>query len=90
MAPSCADRDNDYQPTIGDTWFACHKGEPGNESADVACAGWLATEAHAHVGVRVAVAGGQLPEEILEPGEGWPELYTSFQDMRENHQRAEP
>ncbi|WP_435109214.1 DUF6283 family protein [Nocardiopsis synnemataformans] len=89
MAPSCADRDRGYQPAIGDTWFACHKGQPGDESTDVACAGWLATEAHSHMGVRFAVIEGRLPAQTLEPDQGWPELYSSFTQMRESPVRSE-
>ncbi|MEU0489945.1 DUF6283 family protein [Nocardiopsis sp. NPDC006139] len=82
MASSCADRDTGYQPMPGEMWFACHKGQVAAPEEDTACAGWLAMEGHAHVGVRVAVASGRLPSDALAPGEGWPDLFESFAEMR--------
>jgi hypothetical protein len=62
--------------------FGCHKGEPGTD-ADLACAGWLAVAGREHIGVRLAVAFGELPAEVLSPGEGWPELFDSYEEMAE-------
>lgn len=72
--------DVDEQPGINDPFFACHKTPEGEERA---CAGWLAVEGHAHVGVRLAVAMGRLPAEALEPGPDWPQLFGSFREMAE-------
>lgn len=58
--------------------FACHKSEQGR---DLACAGWLAVEGHDHVGMRLAVALGRVSAEALSPGESWPQLYDTFDDM---------
>lgn len=87
MAPSCADRDAGYQPMIGDIWFACHNGQVGASDTDAACAGWLAVEGHAHVGVRLAVVDGRLPAEALSAGERWPELFDGFKEMWERRSR---
>lgn len=74
-----ADTDGASVP-LGAPMFGCHKSPEG---AEMACAGWLAVEGHRHVGVRLAVATGQLDPEALHPGEGWPELYASYQEMAE-------
>ncbi|NDK24708.1 hypothetical protein FSY75_09505 [Streptomyces sp. TR1341] len=58
--------------------FACHKTKEGRERA---CAGWLAAVGHRHIGVRLAVAQGRLPAEVLTPGDGWPELFDSYEEM---------
>lgn len=63
---------------LGAPMFACHMTPEGREKA---CAGWLATEGNNHLGVRLAVITGRLPGETLEPKEGWPELFDSFDDM---------
>ncbi|MEU4324800.1 hypothetical protein [Nonomuraea dietziae] len=39
----------------------CHVGEPG-AGEDLAGAGWLAIEGHNHMGVRLVVMGGTLPD----------------------------
>lgn len=76
------------QPMIDgmpDVWnqpmFGCHKGTPGAETKDLACAGWLATEGWNHIGVRIALISGRLPGDVLQPGPGWPELYGSYEEM---------
>jgi len=58
--------------------FACHMTHEGREQA---CAGWLAVAAHNHIGVRLAVATGRLPAQVLGPGEDWPELFGSYDEM---------
>jgi hypothetical protein len=63
---------------IGSPMFACHKTAEGKE---IACAGWLAICGIDHLGVRYAVASGALPAEALQPGEGWPELFGSYEQM---------
>lgn len=60
--------------------FGCHDGAPGS-GEDVACAGWLAVVGHRHIGVRIAVASGRLPASALVPGEGWPDLYGSYDEL---------
>lgn len=61
--------------------FGCHKGTPGRPTADLACAGWLAMSGLNHIGVRLALIQGRLPEESMFPGPRWPELYGSYGDM---------
>jgi hypothetical protein len=63
---------------IGAPMFACHKSPEGREEA---CAGWLAVCGYEHLGVRLAVVTGMLGPERLEPAEGWPELFGSYEEM---------
>lgn len=72
--------DVNRQPGLTDPMFACHKTPEGEERA---CAGWLAVEGHAHIGVRLAVAQRRIPVEALTPGDDWPELFKSFREMAE-------
>lgn len=69
---------------LGAPMFACHKTPEGKEQA---CAGWLAVCGSEHIGVRVAVAWGELPAESLAPGDGWPELFTTYDEMAERQGR---
>lgn len=66
--------------------FACHKSPEGREEA---CAGWLAVAGHENLAVRLAVATGRLPGVALEPGEGWPRLFDSFEEMAAVQARRE-
>lgn len=34
-----------------------------------------------HIGVRFAIAQGRLDPARLSPGEGWPALFESFEEM---------
>lgn len=65
---------------LGAGIFACHRSSEGRE---LPCAGWLAAVGHFHIGIRLLVARGEIPVEALEPGEGWPELHESYQEMME-------
>jgi len=67
---------------LGSPWFACHKSRGGEEFH---CAGWLAVEGRSHVGVRLAVAVGELDPEALSPGEDWPELHADYDALLERH-----
>ncbi len=58
--------------------FACHRAPEGGEYA---CAGWLAAVGHHHLGVRVAVITGRLDPAALEPGEDWPALFETYEEM---------
>ena len=63
---------------VGAPMFACHKTAAGKE---IACAGWLAREGYHHLGVRMAVAMGRVDVAALEPGEDWPALYDSYDEL---------
>jgi hypothetical protein len=52
-----------------------------HEGREQACAGWLAVAGYGHLGVRLAVAMGRLPAGALEPGEDWPGLYASYDEL---------
>jgi len=63
---------------IGAPLFACHLSPDG---AETACAGWLATCGHEHLGVRMAVVMGAIPGAALAPQPGWPELHPTYEDV---------
>lgn len=73
------------QAPFGAPMFACHKSPDGGEFA---CAGWLAVEGVNHLGVRLAVARGELPAEALQPGTDWPPLFPSYEEMERTQARA--
>jgi hypothetical protein len=58
--------------------FACHS---TREGADRVCAGWLAVAGWGHLGVRVAVLRGALPQCALKPGPDWAPLYESYEEL---------
>ncbi|MFF7198321.1 DUF6283 family protein [Streptomyces sp. NPDC008079] len=72
------------EDVLGQPMFACHKTPEGNEKS---CAGWLAVAGYNNLAVRYAVAVGTLPESALTPGDGWPELFSSFEEMVERQAR---
>lgn len=61
--------------------FACYKSAEGQEQA---CAGWLAVSGIYHLGVRLAVASGNLDAAVLTPGTDWPELFSNYADVMRN------
>jgi hypothetical protein len=67
------------------TLFGCHKGDPrtGGEG-ELLCAGVLAAFGFDSVKVKMAVHFGRLDPAALHPGEGWPELYATWDEMVEN------
>ncbi|TMR91307.1 DUF6283 family protein [Nonomuraea basaltis] len=74
---------------LGAPIFACHMGEPGTGD-DLACAGWLAVEGWNSVHVRIAIVTGQLPTCVLQPGERWPALYGSYEELTEANGAPSP
>ncbi|SEP53758.1 hypothetical protein SAMN04489732_13060 [Amycolatopsis saalfeldensis] len=80
------DPETGKQPFPGDPMFGCHKGEPGTND-DLSCAGWLVQFGSDHIGVRLAVATGRLPESALEAGDNWPPLHETWEDVV-RHQTA--
>lgn len=67
-----------HEAPLGAPMFACHKTAEGQEQA---CAGWLATVGIEHIGVRYAIATGRIPGTALQPGDNWPELFNSYDEM---------
>lgn len=72
-----AGRPGDEAP-IGAPLFACHQTSEGREQT---CAGWLATVGYHHLGVRIAIAQGRIPEEALDPDAYDVELYRSWDEL---------
>jgi hypothetical protein len=77
LAKTCPDAKG-LGPDFFASIFACHLSAEG---ADFPCAGWLAAVGRAHPQVRLMVIDGALPSEALDPGDGWPELHTDFQQV---------
>lgn len=63
---------------FGAPLFACHHTADG---AEVACAGWLAVCGQSHLGVRLALATGQLNPDGIGPKPGWPDLFDDYDEM---------
>lgn len=62
--------------------FACHQ---STQNRDQACAGWLAQVGGEHLGIRMAVATGRIPGDALAPGDDWPELFDTYEEMAERN-----
>lgn len=58
--------------------FACHQSREGQE---VVCAGWLARYGWNSIAVRLQLLSGDYRPEMLEPGDGWPELHETFEQV---------
>lgn len=65
---------------VGAPMFACHMTKEGREQA---CAGWLATAGHYHLGVRMAILQDRLDPGVLWPQPDWPALFDNYDDMAE-------
>lgn len=70
-----------YGPDMHAPLFGCHKGTPSDPDEDLACAGWLAKFGAGHPTVRLAVVCGGLPVSALEPGENWPPLHNTWDEV---------
>lgn len=66
------------EPHIGAPQFACHQSRPEQE---VVCAGWLVRYGWDNIGVRIGLITGKYTPEMLEPGEDWPELHETFEEV---------
>jgi hypothetical protein len=77
---SASVRRDGCDPGLHTPMFGCHKGAPGT-NADLACAGWLARFGADHLQVRLAVITGHLPATALQPGENWPPLHETWDDV---------
>ncbi|OYN81753.1 DUF6283 family protein [Mycolicibacterium sphagni] len=69
-----------HERPLGSPIFACHKTDEGKEQA---CAGWLATVGIEHIGMRLAVVTNRLPGSVFQPGDDWPELFDTYDEMAE-------
>lgn len=58
--------------------FGCHKGA---EDKPMPCAGWLAAVGYESLRVRILAGQGKIPAEALRPGEDWPPLFDSYEEM---------
>jgi hypothetical protein len=67
---------------FGAPWFACHKAPEGEEFH---CAGWLAAVGLTHLGVRLKAAFDPEVAAALRPGDDWPELYESYEELLATH-----
>lgn len=65
---------------LGAPQFACHQ---SREDEEVVCAGWLARYGWDNIGVRIGLLTGQYEPEMLSPGDDWPELHETFQQVIE-------
>lgn len=80
LAVTIRDPATGREPALDAPLFGCHKGAPGTNT-DLACAGWLARFGHDHLAVRLAVATGRLPSTALAPGQNWPPLHPTWNDV---------
>lgn len=60
--------------------FACHKSSEENE---MPCAAWLASVGFENLRVRILLSEGKIPPEAMQPGDDWPELHESYDEMME-------
>lgn len=58
--------------------FGCHK---SSEADTMPCAGWLAAVGVFSLNVRLHLMRGAIPPEAMKPGEGWPALFDSYEEM---------
>lgn len=65
--------------------FACH-----HDAKKRLCAAHVAVEGHAHPLIRLAIIEGLVDPAVLTPGEDWPELYDTYQEMLDTVGRSEP
>jgi hypothetical protein len=61
--------------------MSCHRDQPGTAHAMRLCAGWLAVVGPHHLGVRMAILAGRLPDDALVVGQNWPELRESLNHL---------
>lgn len=61
--------------------MACHLDQPGTAHAMRFCAGWLAVVGRHHLGIRMKIISGRLPEQVLLVGQDWPELHASLDHL---------
>ncbi|WP_199810608.1 DUF6283 family protein [Streptomyces rimosus] len=67
--------------------FACHKSSVGREEA---CAGFLAVAGGQNLAVRLAWTQGRIPAHALRPGEDWPPLFETYEEMARTQGAVSP
>lgn len=72
---------------IGAPVFACHQSRKDEE---IVCAGWLARYGWDSISVRLGLMDGKYAPEMLEPGEDWPELHETFEEVIEKLRSTAP
>lgn len=65
---------------LGAPQFACHQ---SREDEEIVCAGWLARYGWDNIGVRIGLMTGKYKPEMLAPGDDWPELHETFEEVIE-------
>ncbi|GAA2305082.1 hypothetical protein GCM10009853_072690 [Glycomyces scopariae] len=63
--------------------FACHMTAPTPGRESIACAGALAVCGQDNLTVRLGLTLGRVPTDALTPGEHWPALFESLEEMAE-------
>lgn len=78
----CGSRDRPITP--GEPMMPCHK-KPTDGNDQNLCAAWLALYGWHHLGVRIMVASGMLPPDVLEIKPDWPLLHNDPDEIKEAH-----
>lgn len=78
----CGSRDRPITP--GEPMMPCHK-KPTDGNDQNLCAAWLALYGWHHLGVRIMVARGMLPPDVLEIKPDWPLLHNDPDEIKEAH-----
>lgn len=63
---------------LGAPIMACHQSREGNSFP---CAGWLVKHGQDSIAIRINVMTERLPPEALTPGEDWPELHETYEEV---------
>ena len=64
--------------------FACHKSPAGLEFV---CSGWLAAVGIENITARLAAIHGVIDPIGFLPGDDWPALHASYEELEEVHGR---
>ena len=74
--PDFGQAEPDDPPSPLGILFGCHRAD-----TTVLCAGHVAVVGHAHPAIRLGVSIGLIDPTALTPGEDWPELFDSYEEM---------
>lgn len=84
LTASVVDPVTGYGPSMDAPMFGCHKGAPST-NADLACAGWLVRFGPDHPRVRLAALCGRIPGHAFQPGDNWPPLHATWEEVVRHH-----